>query len=88
MKLKWSELAGHISGHKISLSLPEGQYLEGNVISVRSDALDMNVSKTSDRSGLGFAFIGTIVGVGVMIAGFFIGNEHDRQLTMITVLPD
>jgi len=34
------------------------------------------------------AIIGGIVGVGVMVAGYFIGNEHDRQLTMITVLPD
>ncbi len=140
MKLKWSELSGHITGHKVSLTSPDGHYLEGEVISVQSDTLEMNVSKTSDRkavakgkhsfprssipqiglktkrargriigvsaglgvglgsigaglsmqswSGLGVAFIGAIVGVGVMVAGYFIGNEHDRQLTMITVLPD
>ena len=51
MKLKWSELAGHISGHKISLSLPEGHYLEGYVISVQSDALEMNVSKNLGSEG-------------------------------------
>ena len=140
MKLKWSELGAHIAGHKVSLTSPDGHYLEGEVISVQSEALEMNVNKTSDRQaiakgkhsfvrssvsqiglktkrmrgrvigvstglgvgvgsiavgysmqswgGLGVALIGAIVGVGVMVAGYFIGNEHDRQLTMITVLPD
>ncbi len=140
MKLRWSELENVISGHTISLSLPDGHYLEGKVISVRPDTLEVNVGKTSDRialpkgkhsfprasisqiglktkrvrgrvigvssglavaggsigagmamqswDGLGVAFIGVIVGVGVMVAGYFIGNERDRQLTMITVLQD
>ena len=140
LKLRWSELPGHISGHKISLSLPDGHYVEGKVISVQSDTLEMNISKSSDRkaipkgkhsfprlsisqvglktkrirgriigvssglavsagsiaaglamqswSGFGVAVIGAGAGFAVMVVGFLIGNEHDRQLTLITVLPD
>jgi len=140
MKLRWSELSGQITGHTVTLTLPDGHYVEGHVTAVQPDALQLNVNKTSDRQaipkgklsaprssisriglktktvkgrttgvgvglavaggligagaikqgyeGLGLAIIGGIVGVAVMIAGFFIGNDLDRQITMITVTPD
>jgi hypothetical protein len=48
MGLKWSELAPLISGHSIELVTPEGVLIGGEVISVREDALLMDVRKTSD----------------------------------------
>ena len=140
MKLRWSELEKAIFGHTISLSLPDGHCLEGKVVSIGPDTLEVNVGKTSDSNalpkgkhsfprasisqiglrtkrvkgriigvssglavaggsigaglamqswgGLGVAFFGAMVGVGVMGAGYLIANDRDRQLTMITVLKD
>ena len=44
MKLRWSELEKVISGHTISLSLPDGHYLEGKVVSIGPDTLEADHS--------------------------------------------
>lgn len=140
LKLQWSELSGHIAGHRINLGLLTGSHLEGDVISVAADSIEIKVRKSSDRQtiakglhvfprssialielhsktvkarvvgasigaavlttsmavgykiqGYGGVFlflIGGAVGVCVMVAGYFIGNEHDRKLTRMILLPD
>ncbi len=140
LKLQWSELSGHIAGHRINLGLLTGSHLEGDVISVSSDSIEIKVRKSSDRQtiakgihvfprssialielhsktvkarvvgvsigaavltgslavvyieqswgGLFVALMGGVVGVCVMAAGYFIGNEHDRKLTRMILLPD
>lgn len=52
LKLKWSELGGHIAGHRISLGLLTGTRLEGDVISVAADRIEMKVRKTSDHQAI------------------------------------
>ena len=48
---------------------------------------EQNTAKLA-KVGLGVAFFGMIAGLVVMVVGYFIGNDHDRQLTMITVLQE
>lgn len=48
-ELAWSELAAILTEKKISTKLPDGIKLQGEVLSVRPDALVMDVHKTSNR---------------------------------------
>jgi hypothetical protein len=48
MELKWSELAPIISGHNVELLAPGAIRIKGEVVSVREDALVIDVRKTSD----------------------------------------
>jgi hypothetical protein len=44
----WRELANVAAGKKISIVLPEGVHLRGNVLCVENDKLVLDVTKTSD----------------------------------------
>jgi hypothetical protein len=49
LRTTWRELAGIAAGKKISIVLPEGAHLRGNVLAVESDKLILDVTKTSDN---------------------------------------
>ena len=44
----WNEVGTLILGHKIAVALANGAVVEGKVLSLNSDSLDLQVSKTSD----------------------------------------
>jgi len=48
-RLAWSELAPVVVDRKVKTTLPDGTRIEGEVLAVRSDALVMDVTKTSNR---------------------------------------
>jgi hypothetical protein len=48
VEVRWEELGGLISGKKISLLVPGGASIEGNVASVRADSLMLSIAKSSD----------------------------------------
>jgi hypothetical protein len=48
-RVSWQELASRIQGKTVALVLPDGVHVQGQVADVRSDALKLNVSKTSDK---------------------------------------
>jgi hypothetical protein len=48
VEVKWSELGAMISGRVVELTLPGGLKLKGDVVTVREDALVLDVRKTSD----------------------------------------
>ena len=50
MELAWSELESRIQGQTVALLLPDGTRIEGAVQSVESDALVMDVRKSSNRA--------------------------------------
>ena len=49
VQLPWSELAPLIVGEEVSLILPGAVHVQGEVIAVRPDALEMEIKKTTDR---------------------------------------
>jgi len=51
-------------------------------------SLSENYVYTDICTPSGVAFFGAIAGLCVMIAGYFVANEHDRRLTRITLLTD
>ena len=53
IELGWNDLASAVGGRKIRLVVPPGVRLEGRLESVRSDALMMQVRKSSDRTLIG-----------------------------------
>jgi hypothetical protein len=48
-RLLWSELAPVVVDRRAKTTLPDGTRIEGDVLAVRSDALVMDVTKTSNR---------------------------------------
>jgi len=46
--LSWNEAGTLIQGHRIALALSNGAVVEGKVLSLNSDTLDLQLSKTSD----------------------------------------
>jgi hypothetical protein len=48
-RLQWGDLAGMITGQKVSTVLPDATRLEGKVLAVEPQALVLNLTKTSDR---------------------------------------
>jgi hypothetical protein len=50
LELKWNELASMIIGHVVQMALPDGTIIKGEAISVREDALLMDINRTSDSS--------------------------------------
>jgi hypothetical protein len=44
----WNEAGALTLGHKIAVALPNGAVVEGKVLSLNSESLDLQVSKTSD----------------------------------------
>jgi hypothetical protein len=46
--LSWDNASPLILGHKIAVALSNGAVVEGKVLSVDSDTLDLQISKTSD----------------------------------------
>ena len=48
LRTTWRELAGVAAGKKISIVLPDGARLRGNVLAVENDKLVLDVTKTSD----------------------------------------
>ena len=49
VQLKWEELGPSITNQKVAFVLPDGTYVEGKVLGVQPDGLNLKVSKTSDR---------------------------------------
>jgi hypothetical protein len=47
---RWADLGGRVVDRKVSLTTRDGVALEGRVIAVEADALQMDVSKTSNRT--------------------------------------
>ena len=50
LRTAWRDLAGVAAGKKISIVLPGGAHLRGNVLAVENDKLVLDVTKTSDNS--------------------------------------
>ncbi len=50
VELKWGELASLIGNQKVQMALPDGAVISGETITVREDALVLDVKKTSDTS--------------------------------------
>jgi len=50
VELKWSELSFHVQGRDITLVLPDGASVSGEVEAVREDALVLNIKKTSSSN--------------------------------------
>ncbi len=48
-RLQWRDLDSMIRGHRIALTLPSGIKLQGDVTSVQSDELVLDVRKTSNK---------------------------------------
>jgi hypothetical protein len=49
-EIRWNELAALIVGHRVSIPLPGGAVVEGEALSVRDDALMLDIGKASDSS--------------------------------------
>jgi len=49
VELQWSELAPLIGNQRVNLALPDGTVIAGEAITVREDALVIDVKKTSDK---------------------------------------
>jgi hypothetical protein len=49
LRLEWQDLAPVIGDRKIALVLPDGTAIEGKVLGVEAGALQLQVTKTSDR---------------------------------------
>jgi len=48
-RLAWSELASVVVDRRVKTTLPDTTRIEGDVLAVRSDALVMDIAKTSNR---------------------------------------
>ncbi len=48
LRLTWSELAPFILRQDVALVLPNGAFIEGNAVAVRSDALVIHVRRTTN----------------------------------------
>ena len=48
LELKWGEIAPIIGGHRVQLVLPDGTMIKGEAITVRDDALVVDVKSTSN----------------------------------------
>ena len=46
--VSWNEAGAVILGHKIAVALSNGAVVEGKVLKLNSDSLDLQISKTSD----------------------------------------
>ena len=49
-EVRWNELAGLLVGHQVSVPLAGGVVVEGETLSVREEALMLDIRKTSDSS--------------------------------------
>ena len=49
VELTWEELGGFVVEKRISMVLPEGVKLQGEVLAVRPDSLVLDIRKSSDR---------------------------------------
>jgi hypothetical protein len=49
LRLKWEELGARLPNKKIAFVLPDGTRVEGKVLSVQADGLQLKVSKSSDK---------------------------------------
>lgn len=49
-EIQWNELAALIIGHNVSIPLAEGEFVEGEALSVRDGSLMVDIVKTSDAS--------------------------------------
>lgn len=50
VQLSWGELAPIIGNHKVKLALPDGAVISGEAITVREDALVLDVKQTSNTT--------------------------------------
>jgi hypothetical protein len=48
VEVRWNELSPLILGHTVSLVLPGGAAIAGEVVAVRDDSLTLDIRKTSD----------------------------------------
>ena len=48
IELRWDELSPLVVGREVEISLPDGVELKGELVSVRSDSLAIDVTKTSN----------------------------------------
>ncbi len=49
LDLRWNELAEHVHDHTVEIVLPDTASIRGKVTDVTSDAVEINITKTSDR---------------------------------------
>ncbi len=49
INLKWTELGGAVAHREVKLSLRDGARLQGTVLGVSGESLDLNIVKTSDK---------------------------------------
>ncbi len=49
IELKWSELGQAVAGRTVQMVLPDGTSLKGPVLNVTSEALEIQIKKTSNR---------------------------------------
>jgi len=47
LEARWNELAPRVNGHSVTLTLRDGMQLKGEVIAVREDELQLNVSRAA-----------------------------------------
>jgi hypothetical protein len=50
LELKWDELASMVVGQNVQMVLPDGTAIKGEAVSVREDALLMDIKHTSESS--------------------------------------
>jgi hypothetical protein len=48
--VRWSELAPHVNGMKISTVLQDGSRVEGRAVSVEPEALVVTITKSSNQA--------------------------------------
>jgi hypothetical protein len=48
VEVRWSQLSSLVLGHTVTLVLPGGTSIAGDVVAVRDDALALDIRKTSD----------------------------------------
>src|SRR5262245_35301558 len=49
VQLSWEELAGFVVEQKVSLALPDGARLQGEVLAVRPESLVLDIQKSSQK---------------------------------------
>ena len=49
IELKWNEVARGVAGRTVQMVLPDGTSLKGPVLNVTSEALEIEIKKTSNR---------------------------------------